>query len=73
MTPSIRHKGRNENRVNYLASVSDLMSGLLFVFILTLAVAIIQARSATGKAEQEAQNARQAAEHARLVEHDLKT
>lgn len=72
MTPSIRHKGRNENRVNYLASVSDLMSGLLFVFILTLAVAIIQARSATGKAEQEAQNARQAAEHARLVEHDLK-
>lgn len=52
MTPSIRHKGRNENRVNYLASVSDLMSGLLFVFILTLAVAIIQARSATGKAER---------------------
>lgn len=49
MTPSIRHKGRNENRVNYLASVSDLMSGLLFVFILTLAVAIIQARFRHGQ------------------------
>lgn len=72
MMPSIRHKQKGQSTINYLASVSDLMSGLLFVFILTLAVAIIQARTATGKAELEAQNARQAAEHARMVEKDLK-
>ena len=72
MIPSIRHKSKGQNKINYLASVSDLMSGLLFVFILTLAVAIIQARTATGKAELEAQNARQAAEHARMVEKDLR-
>ncbi len=47
-------------RVNYLASVSDLMSALLFVFILTLAVAIIQARTAAGRAEIEADRARTA-------------
>lgn len=47
-------------RVNYLASVSDLMSALLFVFILTLAVAIIQARTAAGRAELEAERARTA-------------
>lgn len=48
---SIRHQysaGRSEN---YLASVSDLMSALLFVFIIALACAIIQAQSAANEAE----------------------
>lgn len=46
-------KIRSGERVNYLASVSDLMSGLLFVFILALTVAIIQ----TKHSEQEAKEA----------------
>ena len=37
-------------RVNYLASVSDLMSGLLFVFILALTVAIIQTKHSAQEA-----------------------
>lgn len=67
MIRSVRKRRDRSDRVNYLASVSDLMSGLLFVFILTLAVAIIQARSAAGKAEEEARNAQQAAEEARIA------
>ncbi len=55
----------DSGRVNYLASVSDLMSALLFVFILTLAVAIIQARTAAGRAELEAERARTAQTEAR--------
>ncbi len=56
----MRSKRSSKEQVNYLASVSDLMSALLFVFILTLAVAIIQARSAARTAQEEAQQARQA-------------
>lgn len=73
MTRSVRTSRRRGERVNYLASVSDLMSALLFVFILTLAVAIIQARMATGKAEAEALNARQALEKAQKTEASLRT
>ena len=41
-------------RVNYLASVSDLMSGLLFVFILALTVAIIQTKHSAQEAKEAA-------------------
>lgn len=34
MIRSVRKKHSRPERVNYLASVSDLMSALLFVFIL---------------------------------------
>lgn len=44
-------RSRRVGGVNYLASVSDLMSALLFVFILTLAVAIVQAKFASIQAE----------------------
>lgn len=60
-------KPRSGERVNYLASVSDLMSGLLFVFILALTVAIIQtkfsakeAQEATARAREEAARAQEA-------------
>lgn len=72
MIRSVRSKRRSSERVNYLASVSDLMSGLLFVFILTLAVAIIQARLATGKANEEAEHAKEAMERARATEASLR-
>lgn len=56
-----RHQGRGSHgRVNYLASVSDLMSALLFVFILTLAVAIIQARHAAEEAKEQTTRALEA-------------
>ncbi len=70
MITSKRSK-RSLDRVNYLASVSDLMSALLFVFILTLSVAIVQARTATSKAEQEAKNARIAEQDLRQVKERL--
>lgn len=40
---------------NFLASVSDLMSGLIFIFILTLAVAFINAREAKENADKKAE------------------
>lgn len=64
-------KHSRPERVNYLASVSDLMSALLFVFILTLAVAIIQARTAAGRADEEARHAKEAAERARVALENL--
>lgn len=67
MIRSVRKKHSRPERVNYLASVSDLMSALLFVFILTLAVAIIQARTAAGRADEEARHAKEAAERARVA------
>ena len=47
-------KIRSGERVNYLASVSDLMSGLLFVFILALTVAIIQTKHSAQEAKEAA-------------------
>ncbi len=47
-------KVRSGERVNYLASVSDLMSGLLFVFILALTVAIIQTKHSAQEAKEAA-------------------
>lgn len=47
-------KIRSGERVNYLASVSDLMSGLLFVFILALTVAIIQTKHSAQEAQEAA-------------------
>lgn len=52
-------------QTNYLASVSDLMSALLFVFILTLAVAIVQARLVSHQATQAASNLAKAEAEAR--------
>lgn len=67
-----RHHGRSEHgRVNYLASVSDLMSALLFVFILTLAVAIIQARSAAEDAKSQTARALNAQERLEAVQKRL--
>lgn len=71
MIRSVRKKHSRPERVNYLASVSDLMSALLFVFILTLAVAIIQARTAAGRADEEARHAKEAAERARVALENL--
>lgn len=71
MIRSVRKKHSRPERVNYLASVSDLMSALLFVFILTLAVAIIQARTAAGRADEEARHAKEAAERARIALENL--
>lgn len=59
--------------VNYLASVSDLMSALLFVFILTLSAAIIQARSATHNAQEAEQRAQREAAQAAAVRTELQT
>lgn len=54
-------KGSSHSEVpNYLASVSDLMCGLLFIFIITLAVAVLQARAAKQDAERQEQSAKQA-------------
>lgn len=62
---------RSPERVNYLASVSDLMSALLFVFILTLAVAIIQAKLAADRADEKAEQAQAAAVEAQQVAEKL--
>ena len=71
MISSVRKKHSRPERVIYLASDSDLMSALLFVFILTLAVAIIQARTAAGRADEEARHAKEAAERARVALENL--
>lgn len=43
--------------VNYFASVSDLMSGLLFVFIIALTAALMNTKAATDEAEAKAHEA----------------
>lgn len=50
MSLSIRRRKEGDENQNYLASVSDLMSGLLYVFILILVIAIFKLQSATVKA-----------------------
>lgn len=65
---SIRHQGSEGRSENYLASVSDLMSALLFVFIIALACAIIQAQSAANDAE-DAQTRAEAAEAQAMTAH----
>ncbi len=55
-----QRSARAPERVNYLASVSDLMSALLFVFVLALAVAIIQAKLAADRAADQAEQAKAA-------------
>ena len=65
---SIRHQGTEGRSENYLASVSDLMSALLFVFIIALACAIIQAQSAANDAE-DAQTRAEAAEAQAMTAH----
>lgn len=50
MNLSIRKKRGGEEGMNYLASVSDLMSGLLYIFILILMIALFKLQSATVKA-----------------------
>lgn len=50
MSFSIRKKRSAGEHQNYLASVSDLMSGLLYVFILILVIAIFKLQSASVKA-----------------------
>lgn len=51
MQSSIRSRRRESGAPNYLASVSDLMSSLLFIFIITLVSAMMQAKSAQREAE----------------------
>lgn len=50
MSFSIRKRKAGEDGQNYLASVSDLMSGLLYVFILVLVVAVFKLQAVTVKA-----------------------
>ena len=66
-----RNKRPRDGQVNYLASVSDLMSALLFVFILTLAVAILQARTAAVEAKNATLRAEAEARNAIQVRQDL--
>lgn len=49
MSFSIRKRKSSETSQNYLASVADLMSGLLYVFILVLVIAMFRLQSATVK------------------------
>ena len=50
MSFSIRRRKAGGDEQNYLASVSDLMSGLLYVFILVLVVAVFKLQAVTIKA-----------------------
>ena len=57
MRRSIKSKHHSDEGVNFLASVSDLTSALLFVFIIALAWATMQAQQAAHDAEKAKQNA----------------
>jgi myosin heavy subunit len=52
MNGRILNKATRDRGNNFLASVSDLMSGLLFIFILTLALFIIYAKEAKENADK---------------------
>ncbi len=59
MSFRIRRRGASSSAgPNYLASVSDLMCALLFIFIITLALAALQARNAQIEAEMQNEIAR---------------
>ena len=71
MRRSVRCKNRAETEHNFLASVSDLTSALLFVFIIALAGAIIQAQKATNDAIHANASAIEYADQARKTRDEL--
>lgn len=71
MRRSVRCKNKVETEHNFLASVSDLTSALLFVFIIALAGAIIQAQKAANDAVKANASAIQYADQARKTRDEL--
>lgn len=64
-------KNKGGGQTNYLASVSDLMAALLLIFIIMIAVAVLQAQSASQDAMEKAKQMAEVKERLTIVEKRL--
>lgn len=60
------------NEENYLASVSDIMSGLIFIFIITLMVFSLQLKGSQEDQERENQKLREKIAEYEILQKNLK-